>query len=204
MTIKRTDIINLLFSKYGFETYLEIGVRNPATNFNKINASLKHSVDSSSRGKYTYNTTSDDFFKNHVGNQKYDVIFIDALHLEEQAYKDVQNAIKRLNKDGFIIMHDCNPMKEYDTRSYEEYLKTGGVWNGTVFKAYIRLKCELKNWSCFVVNEDYGCGILTQRKLLENKLFKNDINNFSWENFNKNRKILLQLITFEEYCKLLV
>lgn len=203
--ITRTDIINDIFNVYNFNSYLEIGTRVPSDNFNKINSKLKHSVDPNNNGKYnyTYNTTSDDFFKNYI-NQKYDVIFIDGMHTEEQSYKDIINSINYLNDKGFIIIHDCNPLSEWLTRTYEEYLKNPGGWNGTVYKAYIKIKYELKDeWSCFVVDENYGCGIITKNNILKNNLIEFDINNFSWIDFEKNRVDILQLITYDQYKKIL-
>jgi len=195
----RTDIINTLFEKYIFYSYLEIGVRRPSENFDKIKATIKHSVDPYPNEKYTYNVTSDDFFMNHV-NQKYDVIFIDGMHTDEQAYKDVQNSIKYLNENGFIVIHDCNPANEWLTRTYDDYLKELGGWNGTVYKAFLKLKYELQNWSCFVVDENYGCGILTQRNLIKNEIILWD---GTWDDFDKKRIELLQLISYEIFLSLL-
>lgn len=201
--IKRTDIINLLFEKYNFKSYLEIGVSDPTDNFDKINAILKHSVDPIPNGKYTYNMVSDDFFKQCDINQKYDVIFIDGLHTEDQSYKDVLNSIDHLNDDGFIVMHDCNPENEYISRNYEEYLKDLDMWSGDVYKAFIKLKRLLIKWSCFVVNEDYGCGILTKRDIIQNSISELDISNLTFDDFDKNRNELLQLITFDDYKKII-
>jgi hypothetical protein len=199
----RTEIINKLFEVYGFQSYLEIGVRIPAENFDKINAKLKHSVDPTPLGSCTHTMTSDVFFKKHVGNQKYDVIFVDGMHTAEQVYVDIMNSINHLNDDGFIVTHDCNPPTEYHIRSYDEYLKTKGEWNGTVFSGFIKAKRELNDWSCFVVNEDWGCGIITKRKLLKNN--SNEYSNLelSWTNFNENREAILQLTNSEEYIKML-
>jgi len=197
MVITRTDIINLLFKKYNLKSYLEIGARFLFQNFDKINATLKHSVDPNPRYKYTYNVTSNEFFKRCV-QQKYDLIFIDGLHLEDQVYIDAKNSINFLNENGFIVMHDCNPLTKYAVRSYEEFLKCPDMWNGTVYKAYIRLK----DWSCFVVNEDHGCSVLTKRAILKNKLLDINISNMSWDLFDKNRVELLQLISFNEFAKL--
>lgn len=199
----RTQIINKLIDTYKFQSYLEIGVAVPAENFDLINVLNKDSVDPKPLGKCTYVVTSDDFFLNYVENRKYDVIFVDGLHTAEQSYVDVQNAIKHLNVDGFIVMHDCNPPTEYHVRSYENFLLTKGAWNGTVFRGFIRLKHELNDWSCFNINEDWGCGIITRRKILENKPMAIDINNLSWKEFDKNRKELLQLITFEEFDEII-
>lgn len=197
--INRTKILNSLFDRYNFESYLEIGVRVPSENFDLINSNIKHSVDPNPKGLCTYIMTSDVFF-NDYASQKYDVIFVDGLHTAEQSYKDVHNSIKILNDGGFIVMHDCNPPTKYHTRTYEEYLNGGGQWNGDVYKAFLLLKKELSNWSCFVINEDFGCGILTNRKILKN-IYENDIYNITWNDFDIKRKELLQLITFDEYLK---
>lgn len=200
----RTEIINKIFETYKFQTYLEIGVATPAENFDLINAMFKESVDPSPNGKCNYIMTSDEFFLNYVGNKKYDVIFIDGMHTAEQSYKDVLNAIKYLNDDGFIIMHDCNPPTEYHTRSYLDFLATKGAWNGTVFRAFIQLKHELSDWSCFIIDEDWGCGIITRRKILKNKQIKLNVCDISWDEFDKNRKELLQLITFDKFNETIV
>jgi len=199
----QTEIINFLFDLYGFTSYLEIGVRNPSDNFDKISAIMKHGVDPNPKRKYSYNMTSDDFFQNYV-NQKYDVIFIDGLHTEEQSYKDIKNSICNLKDNGYIIIHDCNPNYEFKTRSYDDYLKKPGAWNGTVYKAFLRSKYELKDWSCFVIDENQGCGILTQRKILENKIVNDfDVNDFSWKQFSDDRVKLLQLISFDNYVDII-
>ena len=43
--MNRTEIINQLIKIYGYKTYLEIGVGNPAINFNKILCIKKIGVD---------------------------------------------------------------------------------------------------------------------------------------------------------------
>lgn len=198
--MNRTDMINNIIKKFNSITYLEIGVRDSRENFNLINAKHKDGVDPEPVTPVNYKMTSDEFFKTHVGNKKYDVVFVDGLHTEEQAYVDVMNSIKHLNDGGFIVMHDCNPPTEYHIRSYEDYLKTRGQWNGTVFRAFIRLKKELKDWNCFVVDEDFGCGVITQRKLKKQFLaLKNVPEDISWDYFNNNRNELLDLISYEEY-----
>lgn len=187
----RTDLINLLIKKYKLSSYLEIGVRD-SENFNKINCKLKRSVDPNWPADYSM--TSDRFFNSYRGFY-YDIVFIDGLHTEEQVYKDVMNTLDMISPQ-FIIMHDCNPQTKWHTRPPEEY--TDGEWNGTVYRAFIRLKRELPSWSCFVVDTDYGCGVLTMHDILDNKVFNND-----WEYFDTNRVELLQLISVDNYLKLI-
>src|SRR5690606_9951073 len=104
----RTEILNFLLSlKSNPTNYLEIGVRNPAHNFNLINATTKYSVDPSvefRENPVDFKMTSDDFFAKLSVNEilsndiKFDVIFIDGLHLAEQADKDIINAFDYLHE----------------------------------------------------------------------------------------------------------
>ena len=41
-------------------------------------------------------------------------------HLEYQVDKDIDESIKFLSKDGFIILHDCNPPSEFHQRENYE------------------------------------------------------------------------------------
>jgi hypothetical protein len=200
--MNRTDILNFLIKKYSFNKYLEIGVRDSNENFNKIIINDKDGVDPFPVTPVKYQVSSDLFFSDYVNNKKYDIIFVDGLHTSEQVYKDIKNSLMCLNDGGFIIIHDCNPTQEYHTRSYDEYLKHRGIWNGDVFKGFIKIKKELPEYSCFVVNEDYGCGIITKQHILKNKTFDLDINDINWKLFDINRVNLLQLIEYDEFIKL--
>jgi len=204
MNIKRSEVINKIINRFNFSKYLEIGVYHPKLNFDLINTNFKDGVDPEPRRPVSYEMTSDEFFEKHSTNKKYDIIFIDGLHTYEQTYKDVINSINLLNEGGVIVMHDCNPPTKYHIRTHEEYLKTGGEWNGTVYKSFIRLKSELDDWTCFVVDVDWGCGVITKRKLRPNNGFNiKNIDGLSWEYFNKNRKKLLDLIDYDEFLNVL-
>lgn len=196
----RTDILNTIVSKYKVKKYLEIGVRNPNENFNLISVVDKDGVDPEPLIPCNYIMTSDEFFNSHV-KEKYDLVFVDGLHTAQQSYLDVVNSMKHLNENGFIVMHDCNPPSEYHTRTYEEYLKTRGQWNGDVYKGFLKLKRDYPEWNAFVVDEDFGCAILTKRKL--GKEFKKIVKNWdiSWNEFEKNRSELLELTNYEEFLK---
>jgi len=202
--MNRTDIINTIIKKYEFDNYLEIGVRDSRENYDLITATHKDGVDPEPITPVNFKITSDEFFLNHIKDRKYDVVFVDGLHTAEQVYLDVINSIKHLNRGGFIVMHDCNPPTEYHIRSYEEYLRTRGQWNGTVFSGFIKLKQELKDWNCFVVDEDFGCGVLTQQKLSKDFMpLETVVDNMTWDYFEKYRGMLLDLISYEEFLNVL-
>jgi hypothetical protein len=52
--------------------------------------------------------TSDDAILDFQ-NEKVDLVYIDGMHTYEQVYKDIENYIKIVNKDGFISGHDYCP-----------------------------------------------------------------------------------------------
>lgn len=184
----RTDIINLFIKRYGYKTYLEIGVSDVNINFNKIEATNKTGVDPKV-GNIEFVMTSDDFFSQN--KKKFDLIFIDGFHESEQAYRDIINSINVLNDGGTIIMHDCNPTKE----AIQVQPPISGEWTGDCWKAYVRFRKETTEYNMFVINTDYGVGIIKKsiRKLvpiiIEEPL--------TYYNFEKNKIEWLNLIEID-------
>ena len=162
----RTHLINCLIEKHKFKNYLEIGVRHPHQNFNVINIEHKDGVDPEPQGnpEVNYPVTSDEFFELIKGHNeiKYDIIFIDGLHLMEQVDKDIENSLKHLTDGGIIVMHDCNPIQEIHQR--ENYEPLYGLWNGTVWKSWVKLRCNRPDLEMYVVDMDHGCGVITKGK----------------------------------------
>lgn len=193
--MKRTDIINHLIKKNNYKTYLEIGVRDPSGNLDLIEIEHKDGVDPS--GKCNYPIPSDEFFlliKDH-DDIKYDIIFIDGLHLEEQVDKDIQNSLKHLNEGGTIVMHDCNP-PTYN-HQIEEYDGTS-AWNGTVWKSYVKLRLSDPNLKMYVVDTDWGVGVIQKGN---QQLFpKPEMLNYEF--LEQNRAEILNLISPEKFLEL--
>lgn len=205
----RTKVINYLISTFsGDVNYLEIGVRNPNHNFNKINAVNKFSVDPGVEFKENpvdFKLTSDDFFcKLEKGEilskeQKFNVIFIDGLHLADQVERDIENALKFISEDGFIILHDCNPPTEWHARECYDYDLTPAkqYWNGTTWKAFVKAR-QRKGLSSCCIDTDWGTGILCKHiNLGESKNVKNDY--FEYYIFDQNRVDSLNLIDFDKF-----
>jgi predicted transposase YbfD/YdcC len=191
--MKRTDIINHLIKKNNYKRYLEIGVRNPDENLNKITVEHKDGVDPA--GNCNYPIPSDDFFNQLDIDLKYDIIFIDGLHLDYQVEQDITNSLKHLNEGGTIVMHDCSPIKE--EHQVEEYV-VGKTWNGTTWKAYVKFRMTDENLSMCVVDTDHGVGIITKGK---QTLYPNsDVLDFKL--LDENRKDILNLITTEKFLNL--
>ena len=204
----RTDIINYLLALSKTETtYLEIGVRDPRQNFDKINAHTKYSVDPGVEFKENpvdFKLTSDEFFEQLSKGKildsslKFDVIFIDGLHLADQVDRDIENALQFLKPDGFVVLHDCNPPTEWHARSEYGYSHSpvGGGWNGTTWKAFFKWRQNPAINSC-CIDTDWGVGILSKSNPVGKHL--REANQFyEYRALDENRKDYLNLISFEE------
>jgi hypothetical protein len=185
--MNRTDIINFFIKKYDHKSYLEIGVSDPDVNFAKIIVDKKISVDPNVN-EANFVMTSDDFFKEN--NEKFDVIFIDGLHESEQVYRDIHNSINSLNDGGSIILHDCNPHSEIIQLVPQIQ---GGEWTGDCWKAFVKFRQENNQYFTFVIDTDYGVGVIKKSdKGITPLVIDKDIN---YENFDSNRIDWLNLIS---------
>ena len=152
----RTDLINHLIPLRGYRRYLEIGVRDPRQNFDKILAAEKHGVDPNPKRTVTFKMTSDEFFA-RADQTSYDLVMIDGLHLAEQVERDVLGSLRLLSANGTLVLHDCNPLTEdAQTEDYDGKKH----WNGTVWKAWVKLRATRADLSMCVVDIDEGCGVI--------------------------------------------
>jgi len=176
----RTDIINHFIKEYGYTTYLEIGVSNGWC-FERIQCEHKEGVDPHPESPATHTMTSDTFFNT---KKKWDIIFIDGLHHNEQVYKDIQNAIAHLNPGGTIVCHDMNP-QDYQAQHVPRVVK---VWNGDCWKAWVKLRTEL-DMQMYVIDTDYGCGVIREGSQEKLELTEQ----LTYDNLVKNREVWLNL-----------
>jgi len=199
----RFDIINKLINERNYTSYLEIGLDNPFLNFVKIKCKKKESVDPYNPdlkistvwndsnveifSKFlTYRMTSDEFFATYP-NKKYDLIFIDGLHIEEQCDKDIKNSLSHLNKGGVVVVHDCLPINE---ASQSENNPTGS-WVGTVWKSIVKYSM-LTNLDIKVINTDWGVGLIEYSEELKFEIPMKLEMDYSF--FEKNKANLLRII----------
>lgn len=152
----RTEIINALVAKHGYEDYLEIGVNTPSQpgyNWVGVNAPSKTGVDPNV--DTTFKMTSDEFFEK-MSQHFYDIVFVDGLHIFEQAYRDIVNSLKWLSPNGTIVVHDCNPTTEITQRRE----RASDAWHGDVWKAIVKLRMENIDLTIHTVDTDEGCAII--------------------------------------------
>ncbi len=180
-------------------------MRNPADNFDRIAADFKVSVDpgvEAQENLATFPLTSDEFFKKlRIGEIKleqsrFDVIFIDGLHLADQVYRDIQNALSVVSDVGFVVLHDCSPPTIHHAReNFREQGPATHFWNGTGWKAYQRFRTE-SNKRCFVVDVDWGVGVIVNHDENPENRLSSDVNPFFEFNvMDSNRTKILNLVS---------
>lgn len=197
----RTDIINALIRKYGYKTYLEIGIGD-GVNYNSINCEYKENVDvvtdETNSDLVINKMTSDDFFK--TNKKQFDIIFIDGLHTFEQTYIDIINALGVINDGGIILAHDTLPPTKAHQRDISEYV-VGHEWNGTCWKAIARLRCERGDLNIQTVNTDWGVSIV-RKGASDLYTYNNDDDIYSYEYFEKNKTDMMNIISVNDFIQM--
>ena len=187
--MKRWDIINQLIEQFGMTRYLEIGTQKDEC-LSKIKCKHKVGVDPSpmwhsiTNSTGFYKMTSDDYFAQNT--EKFDIVFIDGLHHAEQATKDIDNALKLIDYEGAVVVHDCNPVLKESQIIPEPVVKN---WNGDIWKAWVRLR-RRDLLSMYVINTDHGVGVIQWG--FSNLLVVPE-EELTFENLEKNRKKWLNL-----------
>ena len=181
----RTDLIQYLIDKNDYKTYLEIGVRNNET-FDAINIENKEGVDPVYPA--THNVTSDTFFENIT--RSWDIIFIDGLHERGQFKRDVLNSMNHLNPGGVVVCHDVDPFCE----ALLKYGKSFDVWEG-----FVELRQQYGDQYYFACTGAEMCGLVKHANGLQKKYTKEFERN--WDYLSQNRLELLNILTPEEFMK---
>lgn len=193
----RYEIINRIIKSKGYTNYLEIGVREGEC-FRQIDCPNKIGIDPDPTSKATNIISSDDFFSELEPNHKFDIIFIDGLHLDYQVDRDIENSLKHLSENGTILLHDCNPpQKKYAGTQPVYRYPVSGSWNGTVYLSIIKLRLYRSDLEFKTVNSDWGVGILTRGKSETLKAFPSDAT--TWEYFEYHRNEILNLIAPNDF-----
>lgn len=149
----RFDFLNALLAQRGGTSYLEIGCCSDDC-FSQVRCAQRVGVDPASGG--TLRMTSDEFFAVNV--QRFDLIFIDGLHEAWQVDRDIENALRWLNPNGVIVMHDCNPL--FDIRTLVP--RASETWNGDTWKSLVRVRSR-PELDCATGLFDHGCGVIVPR-----------------------------------------
>ena len=188
--LNRTEILNAVAMRTGASSYLEIGCRDNV-NFGTIICPEKVSVDPDPHAAATYSMPSDRFFAENRG-LRFDLVFVDGLHTDEQVRRDVENALAALNEGGTIVLHDCNPPDAFSARP--EFTRPDLNWNGTVWRAWVHFRATRPDLEMEVIDVDWGVGIIRRGS---QRTLENPGSDFAW--FEQNREIALNLKTPQHF-----
>lgn len=211
----RYDLINHLIRTRNYTTYLEVGTRDPADNFDRVVCHSKECIDPSPLSeRITYKMTSDEAFRLiHREGKRYDIIFIDGLHLKEQVDRDIENGLRALREGGVLVLHDCNPPTIYHAHlTFDEawdHPITQRAWNGTVYQSIIDLRLRRDDLRVVVVDTDWGCGVVWRASgspTLTTPLYRDPAQPeeaiFTYRYLHRHRRELLNLISVAEFYAL--
>ncbi len=187
MITHHTELLNALIEKYNLKSYLEIGVQNPANNFDKINLIIKNGVDPEYKGNNhrIFKITSDEYFKLDPVDTTFDIIFIDGLHHSDQVKRDFENSLRCLSDNGFIVIHDVLPENESGTIVPRETK----VWWGDVYKWAMSI-CEYDGIEYKTFDIDNGCMVINKNSKNKGKPARIKKGNseysfdFNWDSYN--------------------
>lgn len=196
--MNRTQIIQALIDKYGYEDYLEIGQNWAYSNFDRVNVKNKESVDPVAEYGATHCMPSNHYFLYKNKGMAWDIIFIDGLHLCGQADRDIRNALATLRPGGTLVVHDCLPATEAEQ---VPYVVEGQAWTGDVWKAWAGFRGDtefLRHYTMRVVDTDHGCGIIREGS---GDATWPDIEGaeLNWPFFQAHRDRLMNVISVEEF-----
>ena len=216
--MNRAEVLQKIIDKSGANIYLEIGVDKLET-FREIKVKRKIAVDPilntfsskaieefEKKSIYLVPHTSDYFFKHYKLYKGVDVVFIDGLHTYQQALRDINNSLENLNKKGIIVVHDClppNATAAYPAESFSHAVSLNlpdwtGEWCGDAWKSICYLRSLRKDLYVFVLDTDYGLGIIT-RGISENSLDLTceEIDRFEYIDLAKNKENFLNFKQIE-------
>lgn len=212
-------IVNYLIDKYKYKYYLEISTPTTGCQYDLV----KRTDITKEILYYLGNPIQTDHKRTDIDNtlicidyelglkkllrSKYDIIFVDPYHSFEQSKKDIETAYNLLDDNGIIVIHDCCPETELITSpkmvsgTYVE-----GSWFGLTYKAFIDFNQNNPMVQTYVVECDHGCGIIIKNRrrktlyTLPTNLTLNDVSDINY--FTKNKKILVNLISVDEFLNL--
>ncbi len=213
MITHHTQLLNALIEKYNLKSYLEIGVQNPANNFDKIKCEWKVGVDPDlisstslidngvNSGYNTYKPSSvicgkksDEYFdlmSEDVTNI-FDLIFIDGLHHADQVQRDFENSLRCLSDNGFIVIHDVLPENEAGTI----VPRITKQWWGDVYKWAMSIGDYLNiNFKTFDI--DNGCMVVWKEPGFTGT-GKGMFETYDWESYQRIGRSLMNVTSTVE------
>jgi hypothetical protein len=180
-------LINDLISDLNYQSYLELGV-SLGESWDRITCDKKIGVDNdinvANKFDGVIHATTDDYFLNN--KDKFDLIYIDALHEKNQVYKDFKNSFNSLNDSGIIIFHDINPVSI--TQTYFDN-------SGDIFELWIEISKKYKVYAFNGLDGD-TVGIFIKNE--NSKFIDIEVKDYTYQFFSENREDFISYINYKE------
>jgi len=197
MITHHTQLLQALIDKLNLNSYLEIGVQNPANNFDKIKCAFKTGVDPEVSANRVYKMTSDQYFSQqlvtiaNLHEGLFDLVFIDGLHHADQVKRDFENSLRCLSDNGFIVIHDVLPENEEGTLVPRQTKK----WWGDVYKFAMTIRSYDKI-GFVTYNIDEGCMLVW--KMPEREHYDRVDYPMTWDTYKEVGRVLLNVTSTVE------
>jgi len=210
--MKRWELLNRLAEHVRATRYVEIGVQGGEC-FRNVRVPIwKVGVDPDRSSAATHHETSDGYYarldalvssgETSRAAESVDLVFVDGLHHAEQVSRDVANALRYLRHPGAVVLHDVNPPTE---EAAAVPMRSGAIWCGDVWRAWLDLRATLLDHDLFVVDTDLGCGVILP--LLpgagRRAPFVVPEERRTWSDFARDRAEWLRLVSVEEFLRIL-
>ncbi len=89
-----------------------------------------------------------------------ELVFIDCWHSYDDSVRVLELALSMLPRGGFIVMHDCDPPDAEVAGPAPEH-GGGEYWCGDSWRAFVDVTASLVGCEWFVVESDFGIGVIT-------------------------------------------
>jgi hypothetical protein len=198
--LRRFDILERLITRFGYTSYLEIGVAGGAT-FRRLSVTDKTGVDPRWRRWSLFDrrirkVTSDRFFAKN--RRKFDLVLVDGLHIAEQTWRDIQSSLEALREGGSILVHDCLPT----SRSMQEVPRTEVGWTGDVWRAFLKAS-QTPGLSTMIFDTDRGCGLIRRDPTVEPSEELASLHTFDrvalpWEAYDQRKHEWIRIVPREQ------
>jgi hypothetical protein len=103
----------------------------------------------------------------------------------------VVGSLAHLRPGGAIVLHDVNPQSadaqtdDYDGKKH---------WNGTVWKAWVKLRATRRDLAMRVLDMDEGCGVIERGDQEPVSLATTDYAAMTYDDLARDRERLLNLV----------
>lgn len=139
-----TSVLAVLHARSDFDWYLEIGTNLGGSlvgvRAKTISVDSEFSIEKNIVGPkpelHLFQQTSDEFFNGSFLDRtgiKFDVAFLDGMHLLEYLLRDFMNCERYCNEGATVLLHDCLPFN-HAMAARDWYKDATRFWTGDVWK----------------------------------------------------------------------